>query len=122
MSNILEKLWAIITNDIEPELAKFFSIAEDTVLDALTPIFSETVREEQDALVASAGDPVKFAAASATILSSAATKAVTAGIEATGAALLQALAAAVAAIEPPTVTATITPAAAPPPAPVPTES
>lgn len=111
MSNILEKLWGFIKNDVEPELAKFFSVAEDAVIDALTPIFAETVREEQAALVASAGDPVKFAEASATILSSAAAKAVAAGIEATGAALLQALAAAIAAIDPPTVTATIAPAA-----------
>lgn len=124
MSNILQKLWDLITNEIEPALAGFFSKAEPEIIEALTPIFNSVITQEQAALTASAGDPVKFAEASAVILTKAAASAVEAGIEATGAALLQVLTAAVAAIEPPTVTVTVaaptTPA--PTPAPAPTEA
>lgn len=121
MTTIWQKIETFFTTEVEPAIAGFFSAAEPDIIDAITPILSNAVRQEQAALSASAGDIVKFAEASAPILASAAAAIVEAGVEATAAALLQAFTAAVAAIQPPTVTAVVTPAPAPTAAPTVTE-
>lgn len=111
MSTIWQKIEDFLTNEIEPALAGFFSVAEADLIAALTPLATEAVRELGDDLSASAGNPATFATAAGQVLSSLAAKAEAASIEATGAALLQTAAAAIAAIQPPKVTATVTPAA-----------
>jgi hypothetical protein len=107
--SIWQKIEDFFTNEVEPALAGFFNTAENDLIDALTPIASQAVQELSTALSQSAGKPAAFASAAGQVLSSLATKAEAAGIEATGAAILQTATAAIAAIQPPKVTATVTP-------------
>lgn len=111
MTTIWQKIEDFFTNEVEPALAGFFSVAEADLIATLTPLATEAVRELSDGLSASAGNPAAFAAVAGQVLSSLATKAAAASVEATGAALLQTATAAISAIQPPKVTATVTPAA-----------
>lgn len=121
MTTLWQKIETFFTTEVEPALAGFFHLAEPAVIDALTPLASAAVQEEYTALSSSVGNLGAFATASGSILANLASKAEAAGVEATGAALLQTATAAIAAIQPPTVTATVTPAPIPTPAPPPSE-
>jgi len=114
MTTVWQKIEDFFKTEVEPALAGFFNTAEADLIAALTPLATEAVQELSDALSASAGNPTAFATAAGQVLTSLASKAEAASVEATGAALLQTATAAIAAIQPPTVTATVTPAATAP--------
>jgi hypothetical protein len=112
-------IWTDIDNflkgTVEPAIAAFFKTAETDLVTALTPIATSAVSQLSTALIASAGNPTAFATAAGQVLTSIASQAEAAGIEATGAAILSTASTAIAALQP-TATATVTATPVTPPA------
>ena len=113
MSTIFDRIDQFFESEVVPFFENFFKTAGADLIAALTPIATTVVSQLADELVQSAGNPTAFANAAGKTLQAVAQQAEAAGIQATGAALLQVTQQAIAGLQPQvskTVAVTATPA------------